>query len=81
MTTRHEAIVELIENDLEYYYSGEDTLANALRCAANAVLLDFPDATSKEFADAAGDLELHEQGARNRFNETVKWLKENEDIA
>lgn len=78
MTDRHEAIIELIENDLEFYHDGEDTLANALRCAASAVLLDFPDATSAEFGDAAEELELHRQGARNRFNETVKWLKDNE---
>lgn len=81
MTDRHEAIIELIEKDLEFYFAGEDTLANALRCAANAVLIDFPDATSKEFGLAAADLELHEQGARNRFNETVKWLKDNADLA
>lgn len=74
--TRHDAIVALIENDLHFVEQGEDTLANAMRCAANAVLIDFPDATSAEFAEAAASLGLHKQGSRNRFNETVAWLKE-----
>lgn len=77
MTDRHDAIVALIEQDLAFYHDGEDTLANAMRCAANAVLLDFPDCTSREFADAAVELDLHHQASRNRFNETVAWLKEN----
>ena len=80
MTDRHEAIVALIEQDLRFHEAGEETLANAMRCAANAVLLDFPDATSKEFADAAVTLNLHHQASRNRFNEAVAWLKENADL-
>jgi hypothetical protein len=79
-TDRHEAIIAIIARDLRFVASGEDTLANAMRCAASAVLLDFPDATSGEFADAAVDLELHHQASRNRFNEAVKWLKENADL-
>jgi len=81
MTDRHDAIVALIENDLRFYQAGDETLANAMRCAASAVLLDFPDATSREFADAAVELDLHHQASRNRFNEAVAWLKENADLA
>jgi hypothetical protein len=77
--TRIAAIAALIKNDLRFVETGEDTLANAVRCAANALLLDFPDATSAEFADAAVTLGLHRQGSRNRFNETVAWLSENAD--
>lgn len=77
MIDRHEAISALIEADLTLYWEGDDTLANALRCAASAVLLDYPDCTSGEFADICADeFDLHHQGSRNRFNEAVKWQNE-----
>lgn len=73
-------IAALIENDLRFHKAGEESLAEALRGAANAVMLDFPNVTSAEFGDAAASMGLHRQGARNRFNECVTWLRENSDL-
>jgi hypothetical protein len=67
------AIAERIEKDI-FAFPGE-TLANSLRCAAQIVHEDFPQATSADFGDAAvtvngqNGLPLHRQAAMNRWNE------------
>lgn len=67
------AIAERIEKDL-YMFEGE-TLANSLRCAAQIVHEDYPQATSKDFGDAATTViqqngqPVHRQSAMNRWNE------------
>lgn len=55
-------------------FGAEETLANALRCAAWFVNEDFPNATAANFGDAAASLGLHRQGAMNRWNEAKKNL-------
>lgn len=61
-------IADIIEAELERF-RGEETLANALRCAAWIVHDEFPDATSSDFGDAAASLGQHRQAAMNRWNE------------
>ncbi len=78
--TRIDQIAAMIKHDLRFHEAGEESLAEGLRGAANAVILSFENVTSAEFADAAVLLGMHRQGARNRFNECVTWLRENSDL-
>ncbi len=67
------AIADLIEAEVHRFNGGE-TLANSMRCAAVFVHVDFPQATSADFGDAALLVEtpggtLHRQASMNRWNE------------
>lgn len=64
-------IADIIEAEIERFPENE-TLANALRCAAWIVHDEFPDATSTDFGDAAISCGLHRQAAMNRWNEAKK---------
>ena len=68
------AIAEIIKAEIGRF-AGE-TNANALRCAAVFVNMDFPAATSADFGDAAASLGMHRQAAMNRWNEAKKTQAE-----
>lgn len=61
-------IADIIEEEVGRF-PGQETLANALRCAAQIAHEEYPDATSSDFGDAAASLGLHRQAAMNRWNE------------
>lgn len=61
-------IAEIITTETRRFI-GEETVANAMRCAAQFAHDDFPAATARDFGDAAASLGLHRQGAMNRWNE------------
>lgn len=63
----HDQIASIILTEVAHPFGM--TLAENLRAAAWYVMEDFPQATSKDFADAAAAIGLHWQGARNRWNE------------
>lgn len=66
------AIAKIIKAEMGRF-EGE-TNANALRCAAVFVNMDFPAATSADFGDAAASLGMHRQAAMNRWNEAkANW--------
>ena len=64
-------IAQIITEELNRF-PGEETQANALRCAAMFVHDEFPDAKASDFGDAAAERGLHRQGAINRWNEAKK---------
>lgn len=66
-----EQIADIIEAEVARF-SGGETLANALRCAAVFVHEEHPAATASDFGDAAASLGLHRQAAMNRWNEAKK---------
>lgn len=68
MPNRLDIVAAIIEEETGRFV-GEETLANALRCAAWFALDEYPDLKAAEFGDAAASCELHRQGAINRFNE------------
>lgn len=64
----HTEIAAIIQTEVSRF-PGEESLANALRCAAWFVMDEFPDAKAADFGEAATLLSLHKQGAINRWNE------------
>lgn len=70
----HAQIASIIRAEVERF-TGEESLANAVRCAAWFVMDDFPDAKAVDFGEAASLIGLHQQGAINRWNEAKKNLE------
>lgn len=66
------AIAAIIQAEMQRFKTEPN--ANALRCAAVFVNMDFPAATSSDFGDAAASLGMHRQAAMNRWNEAkTNW--------
>ncbi len=57
-------------------FRGQETFANAMRCAAQMVMEEVEGATASDFGDAAASLGMHRQGAMNRFNEAKKVMEQ-----
>ena len=68
-------IAEIIAEEVARF-PGEESLAEALRAAAWFVMDEFPEAVASDFGDAAQTLDLHRQGAINRWNEAKRnWAE------
>lgn len=65
-----EQIAKIIADEVAKVHLGP--LAENLRAAAWYVMDDFPQATARDFGDAAATKGLHRQGAINRWNEAKK---------
>ncbi len=69
-----EQIAAIILEELARF-EGEETTANALRCAAWFALDEAPDCTPALFGDAAASVGVHRGSAMNRFREAMKNLE------
>lgn len=69
------AIADIIETEVDRFDRDEESLAEALRAAAWFVMDEYPEAKAADFGDAAASLDLHRQGAINRWNEAKKNLE------
>lgn len=66
------AILDIIADEVRNHGCN----AESLRCAAWYVKDEYPDATSKQFADAAVHLDITRKSAINRWNEAMNNLEQ-----